>query len=52
MPLFFTQRSTYLIPKDQNNTQDPTKYKPITCLPTSNNIIAPEQKGCVKGAVG
>lgn len=70
MPLFLTQGITYLIPKDQNNTQDPAGYRPITCLPTlyklitscltqriyqhceRNNIIAPQQKGCAKGAMG
>lgn len=70
MPPFLTQGSTMLIPKDQENTQDPTKYRPITCLPTlykvitscithriydhceKNQIIAEQQKGCIKEAMG
>lgn len=39
MPAFLTQGITYLSPKDQNNTQDPSKYRPITCLPTLYKMI-------------
>ena len=37
-PAFFTQGITYMLPKD-NNTQDPSKYRPITCLPTIYKIL-------------
>ena len=41
MPLFLLQRTTNLIPKDPKNTQDPAKYRPITCLPTLYKLITP-----------
>lgn len=34
MPTFFTQGMTYLIPKTSPAVSDPSKYRPITCLPT------------------
>lgn len=39
MPVFLTEGVTYLIPKDVQNTKDPAKYRPITCLPTLYKII-------------
>ena len=39
MPLFLLQGTTNLIPKDPKNTQDPAKYRPITCLPTLYKLI-------------
>lgn len=69
VPAFMTQGITYLLPKGEN-TRDPSKYRPITCLPTIykiftayiskeiyhhcevNNILAEEQKGCIKGSQG
>jgi hypothetical protein len=39
MPMFLTQGTTLLLPKDQQNLQDPAKYRPITCLPTLYKII-------------
>lgn len=33
MPLFFTEGSTYLLPKNVN-IENPANYRPITCLPT------------------
>ncbi len=39
MPAFLTLGATYLLPKDKSNTQDPAKYRPITCLPTVYKVI-------------
>ncbi|CAG5030097.1 unnamed protein product [Parnassius apollo] len=33
LPSLFTTEITHLVPKDQDTT-DPSKYRPITCLPT------------------
>ena len=70
MPNFLTEGTTYLLSKDLLNTQDPAKYRPITCLPTlyklitsciteriyrhcdQNSIIAVQQTGCTRGAMG
>lgn len=38
MPLFLTQGITYLKPKD-NDTTNPAKYRPITCLPTIYKLL-------------
>lgn len=38
MPNFLTTGNTYLLPKD-NNTANPSKYRPITCLPTLYKMI-------------
>ncbi|KAL1461991.1 hypothetical protein WDU94_013846 [Cyamophila willieti] len=38
IPEFFTQGLTYLKPKT-NETNNPTKYRPITCLPTIYKIL-------------
>ena len=38
MPCFLTQGITYLKPKD-DDTQNPAKYRPITCLPALYKII-------------
>lgn len=37
-PAFLTQGITYMIPKD-TDTQDPSKFRPITCLPTLYKIF-------------
>lgn len=39
IPEFLLQGITYLLPKDPQNSQDPAKYRPITCLPTMYKII-------------
>lgn len=69
LPGFMTQGITYLLPKD-DSTENPAKYRPITCLPAvykiltsciamkiyehceNNNILASEQKGCIKNSQG
>jgi hypothetical protein len=38
MPNFLTQGITYLKPKD-NDTINPSKYRPITCLPTIYKLL-------------
>jgi GTPase SAR1 family protein len=38
-PHFFTEGKTYLIPKDLNDCTDPSKCRPITCLPTIYKIL-------------
>lgn len=70
VPKFFAMEKTYLLPKDSNDTENPSKYLPITSLPTiykfltscitemiyghciENNIIAVEQRGCIKNSQG
>ncbi|XP_066248158.1 uncharacterized protein [Euwallacea similis] len=39
MPRFLTQGATYLLPKSPEQTEDPSKYRPITCLPTMYKVI-------------
>lgn len=63
MRLFLTEKMRFLIPKDQNNTEDPSKYRPTIYHSTNyimsdyknihlhcerNNIFTPQQKGCVQ----
>ncbi|XP_063897007.1 uncharacterized protein LOC135118563 [Helicoverpa armigera] len=43
MPHFVTQGLTYMIPKDLNDSQNPAKYRPITCLQTIYKILT----GCI-----
>ena len=38
-PEFFTQGVTYLIPKTSEPSTDPSKYRPITCLPTMYKVL-------------
>ncbi|XP_064076354.1 uncharacterized protein LOC135194637 [Vanessa tameamea] len=38
LPNFITTGLTYMLPKNQN-THDPSQYRPITCLPTIYKII-------------
>lgn len=38
-PRFLTQGHTYLIPKS-NATEDPSQYRPITCLPTMYKLLS------------
>jgi transposase-like protein len=38
IPEFMTKGKTILIPKDEN-TEDPSKFRPITCLPTVYKIF-------------
>lgn len=38
-PKFLTQGITYLKPKDANDTKDPAKYRPLTCLQTIYKIF-------------
>lgn len=38
MPLFLTEGKTYIKPKN-SETQNPSNYRPITCLPTMYKII-------------
>jgi hypothetical protein len=39
LPEFTTRGITYLIHKDLEDTKNPEKYRPITCLPTIYKII-------------
>lgn len=39
MPTFLASGVTYLLPKIQPYTQDPSKYRPITCLPTMYKLL-------------
>lgn len=39
LPVYITQGVTYMIPKDMNDTQNPAKYRPITCLQTIYKIL-------------
>lgn len=39
MPQFMTQGITYLLPKTTHVSEDPSKYRPITCLPTVYKIF-------------
>ncbi|CAK1598192.1 unnamed protein product [Parnassius mnemosyne] len=39
LPSLFTTRITHLVPKDRDST-DPSKYRPMTCLPTIYKILA------------
>lgn len=39
MPDFMAKGITYLLPKSEQNTQDPAKYRPITCLPTIYKLL-------------
>lgn len=39
IPVYMTKGRTLLLPKDDNNTQDPSKYRPITCLCTLYKIL-------------
>ena len=39
MPEFFTMGITFMKPKNED-TQDPSKYRPITCLPTIYKILS------------
>lgn len=38
-PEFLTAGITYLLPKDYTDTENPSKYRPITCLPTLYKIF-------------
>lgn len=38
-PDFMTKGITYLLPKTSPTTPDPSKYRPITCLPTLYKIL-------------
>lgn len=38
-PSFMTTGRTYLLPKSDPPSQDPAKYRPITCLPTIYKIL-------------
>ncbi|KAL0803287.1 hypothetical protein ABMA28_017234 [Loxostege sticticalis] len=38
MPKFLTKGTTYMLPK-RSNTEDPSQYRPITCLPTLYKLI-------------
>lgn len=69
LPNFMTVGQTFLLPKGKMS-QDPAKYRPITCLSTmyklltacindkiyehcmANNILAREQKGCIRNTRG
>ena len=39
LPTFLTEGITYMLPKDTNDTTNPAKYRPITCLQTIYKII-------------
>lgn len=39
MPRFLTQGDTYLLPKTSPAVADPSKYRPVTCLPTLYKIF-------------
>lgn len=39
LPTYITHGVTYMIPKDLNDTTDPAKYRPITCLQTLYKIL-------------
>ncbi|PZC73245.1 hypothetical protein B5X24_HaOG209892 [Helicoverpa armigera] len=39
LPAYITQGVTYMIPKDINDTVNPAKYRPITCLQTLYKIL-------------
>ncbi|XP_060519856.1 uncharacterized protein LOC132698038 [Cylas formicarius] len=39
LPSFFTTAITHLIPKDTTKINDPSKYRPIACLPTIYKIL-------------
>lgn len=39
MPLYITQGTTYMLPKDLTDTKNPAKYRPITCLQNIYKII-------------
>ncbi|CAH2105270.1 unnamed protein product [Euphydryas editha] len=43
MPTFITQGITYMLPKDNHDTQNPAKYRPITCLQIFYKILT----GCI-----
>jgi hypothetical protein len=47
-PEFLAHGITYLKPKD-SDTKNPSKYRPITCLPTIYKIMT---KGCIKECFG
>jgi len=66
IPDFLVQGKTYLLPKSQD-CEDPTKYRPVTCLCTiykiyiaekiykhleTNELLAEEQKECIKNSQG
>lgn len=38
-PAFLTQGRTYLLPKTDPPSSDPSKYRPITCLPTIYKVF-------------
>lgn len=39
MPEFMTRGVTYLMPKTDQFSEDPSKYRPITCLPTLYKVL-------------
>ncbi|PZC84738.1 hypothetical protein B5X24_HaOG204286 [Helicoverpa armigera] len=39
LPAYITHGVTYMIPKDMNDTVNPAKYRPITCLQTLYKIL-------------
>lgn len=39
MPAYITLGTTYLLSKDKNDTKNPSKYRPITCLQNIYKII-------------
>lgn len=39
IPVYMTKGKTLLLPKDGDDTQDPSKYRPITCLCTLYKIL-------------
>nr|XP_018896013.1 PREDICTED: uncharacterized protein LOC109029817 [Bemisia tabaci] len=40
LPAFLTTGITFLIPKTKRYSDDPAKYRPITCLPTVYKLLA------------
>lgn len=46
LPEFMTLGKTYLLPKD-DDTGNPAKYRPITCLPTLYKIFT----GCIANKI-
>ena len=47
LPLFPTLGVTYLLHKDPNNLQDPSKWHPTTCLPTTYEVITSGIAACI-----
>ena len=47
LPLFLTQGVTYLLPKDPNNPQHPSKWCPTICLPTTYKVITSRIAACI-----